>query len=385
MHNSYAGGGVRATQKTCAKHLERVREKAVMTTGNGRLQALLSALAVTFATTALSAGTASAADWWPFKIAAVENSATKQIEYTPLEKATKPWRLCVLYPHIQDSYYVAVNYGVIEEAKRLGVKVTVFQAGGYTALTKQVSQYDDCLASGADAILVAAISEAGMSAKINEGMGKGIPNIAFVCPIDKTPITAKIVPDFYQKGFETGEFVKKTLAGKPSTAVAFPGPQGSGWAETYMAGFRKSTETGDVKLLSEQFGEASVPAQLKLVEDALQTYPDVNVIWGGAPTAEAATSAVADAGRDDVMIVSSYENAKMLKLVEDGEVAAFATEYPVIMGRIAVDLAVRALEKQPVEKEMLVAPGLVTKENIASFDTTQIFAPEGTKPEFSVK
>ncbi len=344
--------------------------------------------AATMLVSGLASGAAQAKDWWPFKIAAAKDGDVKQlhdIEYTPLEKADKPWKLCVLYPHMQDSYWVSVNYGLIEEAKRLGVKVSAFQAGGYTALPKQISQYDDCLASGADAILIAPISEAGVAAKIKEGMGKGLVNIAFVNPIGDVPVTARVTPDFYQKGFQTGEYIKKYLGSKNGAAVAFPGPQGSGWAETYMNGFRDSTKTGNVKLLAEQFGEASVPAQLRLVEDALQTYPDMNVIWGGAPTAEAAIGAVADAGRNDVTIVSSYENQTMLKAVKDGKVVAFATEYPVIMGRIAVDLAVRALEKKPFEKALLVSPGIVTSDNIASFDTTQIFAPDGTQPEFSVK
>ncbi|MFB2551856.1 TMAO reductase system periplasmic protein TorT [Ensifer soli] len=345
-------------------------------------------LACALAATALSAGTAGAADWWPFKIAAAKDgdlNKVEQIEYTPLEKAEKPWNLCVLYPHLQDSYWVSVNYGLIEEAKRLGVKVSVFQAGGYTALPKQISQYDDCLASGADAILIGAISEAGVAAKITEGMGKGIVNIAVANPVLETPITARITPDFFQKGFQTGEYVKTYLGDKQGAAVGFPGPQGSGWAETYMSGFAESLKTGNIKLLAEQYGEASVPAQLRLVEDALQTYPDMNVIWGGAPTAEAAIGAVQDAGRDDVTIIASYENQTMLKSVSEGKVLAFATEYPVIMGRISVDLAVRALEKKPHEKILLVAPGIVTKDNIATFDTTQIFAPEGTSPEFSVK
>ena len=216
-------------------------------------------------------------------------------------------------------------------------------------------------------------------------MAKGVVNIAVANPILETPITARITPDFYQKGFQTGEYIKNFLGDKQSTAVAFPGPQGSGWAETYMSGFRDSTNTGNVKLLAEMYGEASVPVQLRLVEDALQTYPDVNVIWGGAPTAEAAIGAVADTGRDDVTIMSSYENQTMLKAVKDGSVLGFATEYPVIMGRISVDLAVRALEKKEHETILLVAPGIVTKDNIDSFDTTQIFAPEGTSPEFSVK
>lgn len=84
-------------------------------------------------------------------------------------------------------------------------------------------------------------------------------------------------------------------------------------------------------------------------------------------------------------IMSSYENQTMLKAVKDGSVLGFATEYPVIMGRVGVDLAVRALEKKDFEKVLLVAPGIVTKDNVDKIDTTQIFAPDGYRPEFSVK
>jgi protein TorT len=343
-------------------------------------------LAFTVLTASVSA--ASADDWWPFSIAAAKGGDLGKVEtldYVPLEKAEKPWNLCVLFPHLQDSYWLSVNYGIAEEAKRLGVKFTLLQAGGYSNLPKQISQYDDCLAAGADAILIGAISEAGLAAKINEGMAKGVVNIAVANPVLETPITARITPDFHAKGFETGEFVKAYLGDKGGAAAGFPGPQGSGWAETYMSGFRDSTATGNVKLLAEIYGEASVPAQLRLVEDALQTYPDMTVIWGGAPTAEAAIGAVVDAGRDDITIISSYENQTMLGSVKDGKVLAFSTEYPVIMGRIGVDLAVRALEKKEHETILLVAPGIVSKDNVDSIDTTQIFAPDGFQPVFSAE
>ena len=344
-------------------------------------------LGAAVAALALSAP-AQAGEWWPFAIeSAVDGDLNniRSIEYEPIDKASKPYSLCVLLPHLQDSYWVSVNYGLVEEARRLGVRMVVYQAGGYANLPNQLSQYDDCLAGGADAILIGAISEAGVAAKINEGMAAGVVNIAVANPILETPITARITPDFYQKGMQTGNYVKEHLGDQGGKAVAFPGPQGSGWAETYMEGFRDSLKQGNVELLAEQFGEASVPAQLRLVEDALQTYPELTVIWGGAPAAEAAVGATADAGRDDVTIISSYENQTMLDLVKKGEVLGFAAEYPVIMGRISVDLAVRALDGKEHEKVLLVAPGIVTTDNIEAFDLEQIFAPDGFQPVFSVE
>jgi protein TorT len=75
----------------------------------------------------------------------------------------------------------------------------------------------------------------------------------------------------------------------------------------------------------------------------------------------------------------------MLDLVTKGDVLGFAAEFPVIMGRISVDMAVRALDGKDHEKILLVAPGIVTTDNINDFDLTQIFAPKGFQPVFSVE
>jgi len=51
-------------------------------------------------------------------------SPTTTITYRPLERASRKWRICASYPHLKDSYWLSVNYGMVEEAKRLGVDLT---------------------------------------------------------------------------------------------------------------------------------------------------------------------------------------------------------------------------------------------------------------------
>ena len=57
----------------------------------------------------------------------------------------------------------AVDYGVAEEAKQLGVQMQLLEAGGYTNLNKQISQIEDCVASGAEAVIIGAISLDGLN------------------------------------------------------------------------------------------------------------------------------------------------------------------------------------------------------------------------------
>ena len=38
------------------------------------------------------------ANWWPAKYYNLDSGTAKVAEYTPLEKASKPWNICVLFP-----------------------------------------------------------------------------------------------------------------------------------------------------------------------------------------------------------------------------------------------------------------------------------------------
>ena len=78
----------------------------------------------------------------------------------------------------------------------------------------------------------------------------------------------------------------------------------------------------------------------------------MNVIWGCAPAAEAAVGAVAQAGKKDVLIMSSYENQAMLEALQKGEILGFATQYPVLQGRIAIDTAGARSRKERIRQRV---------------------------------
>jgi len=340
------------------------------------------------AVTALSLGNpASAAEkWWPAKIYDLDSGTAKVSEYSPLEKASKPWNICVLFPHMKDTFWVAVDYGIVEEAKRMGVNMTLYQAGGYENLPKQLSQFDDCMAGNFDAIIVGPISEAGLDKKFAEGVKAGKPIISTVNPVSKATVTSKMTVDFDTMGEQTGTYLINYLKGKSASVVTFPGPAGSGWAEAFLEGFKKTAGgQSNVAMLDDKFGDSGVAVQLGLIQNALQAYPDMNVIWGCAPAAEAAIGAVAQAGRKGVLIMSSYENQAMLDSLTKGEILGFATQYPVLQGRIAIDTAVRVLESQPYVKSAKAIPDMIGADNLSKIDMSLVLAPADFDAVYSVK
>lgn len=322
---------------------------------------------------------------WSAKVNDGTKSGSNAVTYQPLAKAAKRWQVCVLFPHMKDSIWLAVDYGIAEEAKRLGISANLYQAGGYENLPKQLAQFDDCMAGGYDALIVGAISEAGLAKKFAEAKADNKPVIAVLNPIDKAYTSGKVFADNVIMGRQTGDYLAKYLGGKPANAVAFPGPAGSGWAEQFDTGFKEAVAANsNIKLLDEKFGDTGVSVQLRLVENALQAFPNMNVIWGTAITAEAAIGAVTEAGRSNTLIISSYENQAMLDALRSRKILGFATQFPVLQGRIAVDMAVRALEAKPVMAFAMPRPVMVAADNLDSIDLASIFAPKGFEAVYSV-
>jgi len=350
-----------------------------------RMTGLLSAAALA-AVLAVPAGAAFAADkWWPAKIYDLDSGTAKVTEYSPLEKAAKPWNICVLFPHMKDTFWVAVDYGIVEEAKRMGVNMTLYEAGGYENLPKQLSQFDDCMAGDFDAIIIGPISEAGLDKKIKEGVAEGKAIISTVNPVSKSDVTSKMTVDFDTMGEQNGAYLVDFLQGKTAKVATFPGPAGSGWAEDFLKGFKKAVDgKSNITMLGDKFGDSGVAVQLGLIQNALQAYPDMNVIWGCAPAAEAAIGAVSQAGRKDTLIMSSYENQAMLEALQKGEILGFATQYPVLQGRIAIDTAVRVLEKQTYVKSAKAIPDMIGKANMDKINLGLVLAPADFKAVFSV-
>lgn len=325
-------------------------------------------------------------EWWPIKVYDASSGENVEVDYVPLEKAAEPWNICVLFPHMKDSFWVAVAYGIVEEAQRQNVNMTLFEAGGYENLPRQLSQFDDCMAGDFDAIVIGAISEAGLALKFEEGIAAGKPVISTVNPVAEAQTTAKMYVEFDTMGQQTGVYLLDSLGDTEANVVTFPGPAGSGWAESFNEGFRRAVdEASNVTVLDEKFGDSGVAVQLQLIQDALQAYPEMNVIWGTAPTAEAGIAAVAEVGREgEIMIMSSYENQAMLDALNRGDIMGFATQYPVLEGRVAIDMAVRALEGAELMTFVKPIPDMIAEGTVDSIDMEQVLAPATWQPVYSV-
>ena len=340
-----------------------------------------------------AAGAAFAADWFPYSVEVWDPpfdmaSPRKTVDYVPLPKAAQPWEICVSFPHMKDAYWLAVDYGVADEAKRQGVKMQLVEAGGYTELQKQISQIEDCVAAGAKAVVIGAISYDGLNNLVAEIRKKNIPVIDVINGISSPELSAKSLVSFGEMGAKAGEYLAKLHpAGSAPVKVAwFPGPPGAGWVEAGNTGFLGAIKGSAIEVVETKYGDTGKEVQAKLVEDTLQAHPDIAYVVGTAVTAEAAIPILRDKGlQDKIKLLAYYYTPGVDQGIRRGQILAAPTDSPVIQGRIAIDQAVRILEGKDYLKHVGPALKVVSKDDVKDFNTESTLAPDGFKPIFRVE
>ncbi len=325
---------------------------------------------------------------WPLQERVVpfdDTSAARPIDYVALDHAARPWRLCVLYPHLKDAYWLSVNFGMSAEARKLGVAFDVFEAGGYPNLARQIEQVQGCAAPVFDAVILGAVSYDGLTPAVT-ALSRLKPVIAAVNDIDDTGITAKASVPWREMGAAAGRVISaRHPKGSPPVRVAwFPGPKGAGWVRFVEEGFRAEIAQSSAEIVATRFGDTGLEQQVLLVEDVLDEMPDVDYLIGSGPMAEAAVSILRARGLSDrVQVVSTYMSHAVYRGIKRGRILAAPTDFAVLQGRLSIEMAVRALEGSLTVRHAGPAIKVVDASTIATIGAEGSLAPASFTPVFS--
>jgi protein TorT len=151
------------------------------------------------------------------------------------------------------------------------------------------------------------------------------------------------------------------------------------------AGFKEAIANSSGEIVMTLFGDTGLEQQVLLVEEVLESMPDVDYLVGSGPMAEAAVSILRARGAsDDIKVVSTYLSHAVYRGVKRGRILAAPTDSPVVQGRLAIEMAVRALEgtlevRHAGPPIWVVTPETATREVIAGS-----LAPASFIPVFSL-
>jgi len=289
----------------------------------------------------------------------------------------KELHFAVCLPTLDIPHFIAQKYGYEDEAKKLGIKLTVYDAGGYVNLNRQIQQIEDATAAKVDAMILVSINPTGTIPVVEDAVKAGIPVINVNVMCDSPKIIARIRSDDHEIGRVAGEFLAKKLQNK-GNLLLISGAAGSSVALMRVEGVKSVIKKYPaMKILSEQWLQATRADAMRVMEDMLQKYGDdiQGVFCNGEPLAMGVSLTLEAAKRRDVFIIGVDFTRDLERAIRDGKIAGTINQQTITMGRMGVRIAKDVVEGKKVPPITYTPITLLTADNLDTIDRSGFLIP----------
>lgn len=292
--------------------------------------------------------------------------------------ANKAWKLCALYPSLKDSYWLSVNYGMLEAAKKYGVSLKVFEAGGYRQFSTQKSQIAQCQQWGADAILLGSSTTTFPDLQAQVGT---LPVIEVVNAIHDATVKARVGVPWFQMGYQPGRYLVKWSGSRSLKVLLLPGPDDAGGSREMVDGFRQAIAGSQVQIVDMALGDNDIEIQRNLLQEMLERHPDADVVAGTAIAAEAAMGERRNQGTP-LTVVSFYLSHQVYRGLKRERIIMAASDQMVWQGELAIQQSIRVLQGQSVPENISPPILVLTPKNADSRHVQRSLSPGGFRPVY---
>lgn len=302
-----------------------------------------------------------------------------------------PKKICAIYPHLKDSYWLSVNYGMVEEARLQGINLKVLESGGYPNTQKQVQQIESCRQWNADAIILGTVSPTLYFNQLSRLTGN-IPvfitvNHLDVGESDQASVKGIVGVDWHEMGLEVGEYLaKKHPKGSGKKRVLLlPGPQASGGTKPVVEGFLESIIDADIEVVVTLWADNDKEKQRNLFQQVIDD-GKIDYVVGSAVAIEAAISEIRSAQLDgQIGLVSTYLSHGVYRGLLRGRVEFAPTDKMALQGRLSIRQAVNFLNQVPYEYKIEPTIDTLTPNTINEEAVLDSLSPSKYRPTFNVE
>lgn len=230
---------------------------------------------------------------------------------------------------------------------------------------KQITDIEDMIQQDVDVMLIDPVDSNGIQASLDACKAADIPVIAYNSPVDDTgAVVSTVASDNFMAGELIGEELAKVLGGKGKVAML-----------TYNVakvcadradGFKSAIEKHkEIEVVESQEIQPGVDTALPVMENILQSYPDLNGVFAlNDPSAIGCVAAVESANMlEQVKIVGVDGSDDGKAAIAAGKMLASAAQHPSDIGKISVETAYQIIAGEEVQADIKVPVELVNKDN----------------------
>ncbi len=285
-------------------------------------------------------------------------------EKTATDKISIGFSQCTL----DSPFYVALMDAAKEEAKTHGVAFTYLDA--QNDVQKQNNDIMDLINKGVDVLLINPVDPEGVTPSVESAQRAGIPIVS----VDRSisgDIESLIGRDNKVMGKVAGDLAVELLGGKGKAQGKILEVQGAAGGSVMMArrdGFHQAVdqETG-ITVIQSPYCDYVRSKAVKATQDIIQAHPDIDLIYAHNDDMALGALQVFEQNGKNVHVVGVDGLMEAVKAIMDGRYDGTAMNDPAVLGKLAVQTAIKLANGESVETFIDGGTGLIDSSNAAEF------------------
>jgi ribose transport system substrate-binding protein len=267
---------------------------------------------------------------------------------------------------LNNPFFVELRDGAIAEAKAEKVQLDVVDAQNDSA--NQANQMATASSSGAKAVIVNPVDSDASSSSVNVLLKAKIPVIAVDRTVNNADVTSFVASDNVAGGKQAAIELAKAI-GEKGDILVLQGQAGTSASRDRGAGFTAGMKAyPNIHVVGEQTANFDRATALDVTTNLMQAHSGIVGVF--AENDEMALGAIQALGAKagaDVKVVGFDGTTDGFTAIKAGTLTATIAQQPAELGKIAVQLAVKAINGDKVKATMPVTVVSVTKTNVGDF------------------
>jgi ribose transport system substrate-binding protein len=304
---------------------------------------------------------------WPIAIAAV---SALLLAGSAAEAEPTPLRMGVVLNALDNPFFVAIYQGTRAESTRLQVRATVRAVSTTADLAGQAAQVRALVAERKDCYVVSPITATNLVPALR-GVTRPIVNIN--SPIDTA--SAKRARFRISTYVGTDDFAAGRLAGARMATLLRDGGEVAllgGWAHNVnsdlrLGGFVRGIQGSRVRVVARVTADYDRTMAEIAAERILRAHPRISGFFAANDLmALGIADSVRAAGKaGKIRIIGLDGIAEALDAVQAGTISATVSQYPYVMGQMAIEACTAAARGARLPARVNAPIALLTKDNVA--------------------
>lgn len=276
----------------------------------------------------------------------------------------KPITVGMAFQEMDNEYFIVMHEAIQEAVESINGVLYVTDARH--DVTKQISDVEDMVQRGIDILLLNPADSVGAEAAVQAAKAAGVIVVAVDAQAEG-PIDAFVGSRNYDAGYIAGEFMAEELGGKGKVAILDGIPVVP--ILERVKGFKDAVANyPDIQIVDIQNGRQERSYAMTVVENMLQSNPDLDAIFSVNDTGSLGALAAIEGSGLDVYLYSVDGHPEAIEAILGGDIfRATSAQFPRDQVRIGFGMALAKYWGADVPSEIPVDVMLVNKENASTF------------------